>query len=609
MPKTYETIISVLDRFSGPIIGLEDKLSKLGHVGESTQRKLIMSPSAKLWHQLGSGVEEAKAKFGELSNGIGEMGSRMAEVLPMLGALGGAASVAGILEMVHATSEAAEALRSMSLITGVAVPQLQSLDFASQQSGVSMEILGKGLERLNINLGKAAEGQNKNAAALFKAMGINLRDANGHVKNLAQIMPQLETAFEKTTDPTLRAAMAMTLFGKSGEELLPFLTQGPAAIAEMQKKFEEFGYSFSGDDQKGLKNFQDSWNDAQLSVSGLRDEIGARLAPVMAPLLEDFARFVAQNRELVSTDLAKAIRGIAGELEKIDFKKDAEDLKVFATSVMHLIDHDHLGGLEGILAVAGAAMAVSFLEPLVALTVGVARAGFAVGAFALDSLAPLGATLIDVVPAIGSVADAMAALDLVMDVNPIGLLVVAVAALGAVGLETWEHWKWINGFFGRVATDVAKISFDDIFGKGAGVQVQKDWKWTEGFFKEITGDAEGFVQKLGKITGAEKLLSGAAGDMQNAWKWIEGLGSKLTALENDLSIGSSGPNAPYAGRYQHPTSKLLPPTGGSNNGHVSVNVNLKGAPPGTTVSTSSSGIAKNPVVKGMNGTIANHRRE
>ena len=564
MGKTYSTIISVLDQYSGPIIDLEAKLTKMGNIGAAAQKKLKMSPTEKLWKQLTDKVGAAKARFGELGSSIGEMGGKLAEVLPMLGSLAGVGSFAGLLEMEHATSEAVEALRNMSLITGVAVPQLQSLDFASQQSGVSMEILGKGLERLNINLGKAAEGQNKNAAALFKAMGINLRDANGHVKNLTQIMPQLETAFQKTTDPTLRAAMAMTLFGKSGEELLPFLTQGPAAIAEMQKRFDEFGYSFSADDQKGLKSFQDSWNDAQLSVHGLSDEISAKLAPVMAPLLEDFATFVSLNRELIATDLANTLKEIAGDLQSIDWKGDAKGVEDFANWINKVVDHDHLGGWEGLLTVVGVAMALDFLAPIISLTAALTKLGFAMGGAILDPVVALVLEFRGLIPETARLRDVMAALDLAMEANPLGVAVIAATALAGLGLLVYDHWKPIAGFFDKVGDEID-------------------------YFND-------------KAMALDRLLG-------------------FSPDPGDISQGDTGGRLRYerTPAVSKPIPKLLPtpvpsvsvvsPAGGSNNGHVSVNVNLKGAPPGTTVSTSSSGIAKNPVVKGMNGTIANHRRE
>ncbi|MDD2794360.1 hypothetical protein [Acidocella sp.] len=563
MAKTYETIISVLDKFSAPIVGLEDKLGKLGNIGASTQRKLNMSPSAKLWHELTSHVGEAKSKFAELGGSIQEMGGRLAEVLPMLGAIGGAGSVAGLLEMAHATSEAAEALDNISKISGIAVPKLQSLQYAGQQAGVGVDDLNKGFEMLSVRMGRAAMGLDKQTASLFSKMGISLKDASGHVKSAADVMPQLEKAFADTKDPATRAAMAMQLFERSGVNLLPFLTEGPAKMAEMQAQFDKFGYSFSDGDLEGLEQFKAAWNEAELAIRGLTSEISAKLAPVMAPLLTDFASFVASNRDLIALDLKDVISTIGDDIHDIDFKKINAEAKVFIHHIEKLIDD--VGGLKTVLEIAGGVMAASFLAPVLEIGLTLGGMGAKMAALTLGPVAELGIGFAELVPEISSFKDAVAALDLVMDANPLGVMVLTAVAAGAAVYELWDHWK----------------EFD------AGLQV---------IFSSIGSE---FDKVFGPIIATiDKLDAGL--------QWAEGSGNGGGAAP-DSPAATANRGGRFGGLAAGFNKGLGDDAGG---GRHTLEINIKGLPPGSSVTTTTAGNASKPVVHtGTNGTIVNHRNQ
>lgn len=555
MARTFETVISVLDKFSGPIVGLEDKLARLGHVGQATQRKLNMSPSAKLWNELTAHVNEAKATFGELGAGIGEVGGRLGEVLPMFAALGGAASVAGLVEMAHATAEAAEALENVSKITGIAVPQLQVLDYEAKQTGVGTDVLAKGFEMLSVRIGRAAIGLDKQTALMFHKLKINLRDSTGHVRSAADVMPQLEKAFDDTKDPALRAALAMQLFGRSGVELLPFLTQGPEKIAELQAQFNKFGYKFSGGDQAGLEQFNSAWKNVGLSVQGLKDDISAKLAPVLAPLLNDFAKFVASNRDIIALDLKDVITKIGDELKKVDFKTISTDVSDFGGNIKTVVDY--VGGFTTALEIVGGAMLLSFAAPAIQLGISITALGAKMAWMAVGPILELGAGFIELVPAMASVSEVFEGLGIAMSANPLGVAVIGAVALGTAGYELYQHWdtvsKDLSAAFNFIGTE-----FDKVF-----------------------GPIEKKIDQLG-----------------TAW-------DKLTGLtgDGDNNVSASGSRA-VRGASLHPDA-LKSALGAAPQMTTIIN----NAPPGTTV-TSSSQNAPDPIVKqntGPNGTIRNHR--
>jgi hypothetical protein len=461
MAKTFETIISVLDKASAPVLGLEEKLASLGKVGAHTQKQLKISPHERLWNELTEHVRSSHEAFSEFGDKLGEVGSSLAEVLPMLGAIGTVGSVGGLLEMVHATAEAAEALQNVAIISGVTVSQMQALEYAGGQVGIATDQMSNGFGRLNERMAKAASGQDKRSAGLFHAMGISLRDASGHMKTAVEILPQLMNSFEKTTSPAIRNAMAMQLFGISGFQMLPFLTMGSQKLDTFQKKFTQVGYAFSPEALEKLEKFNESWKDMNASVTGLGSAISVELAPVITPIIEDFALWIATNRDWIAQDISGVIKRIGDDLKQISLKQVIDETEHLVHVGEEVIDM--VGGMQTVMIAGGVIIAAAFLEPVISLTLQMGRLALAMGAPIAGAVLDLGATLVGVIPHIKSFRDVWAALDLVMDANPLGVAILGAAALGAAAFELYEHWQTAEKIMTAIFNDIGD-AFNDVFG-------------------------------------------------------------------------------------------------------------------------------------------------
>ncbi|HBZ58591.1 MAG TPA: hypothetical protein DEO49_05535 [Sutterella sp.] len=103
------------------------------------------------------------------------------------------------------------------------------------------------LIKLNKTMADAAAGNNAKAASLFKTLGISLKDAQGKVRNAADVMPQLAEAMRLNENPALRTQMAMDLFGRSGKKLIPLLKQGSAGLRAMSQRAKDLGIVVSSE--------------------------------------------------------------------------------------------------------------------------------------------------------------------------------------------------------------------------------------------------------------------------------------------------------------------------------------------------------------------------
>jgi hypothetical protein len=326
----YTVILGAVDKISEVLKSVEGTMAELEKAGAkaSVAVNLPASTVHQSWWgelkghfgELKEHVGEAKEKFEGFGEKLSELGETATDILPALSGLAGISSFAGLVEMAHSTAEAAEQLSNVSKIIGTPIANIQGLEYAAKQAGVSSDTFTGGLEKLNVVMAQAAGGKNASAVSLFKAMGVTLKDTHGHIKNVTDIMPQLESAFQKTADATTRGYMAKTLFGISGEQMLPFMTEGPQEISENQDKFKKLGYGINKEDSENLEKFNQSFNDATLAVSGLGQAIGAKLSPVLAPMLEGFATWVGTNQQWIATDIATHVKDFGIGVEYLDGK-------------------------------------------------------------------------------------------------------------------------------------------------------------------------------------------------------------------------------------------------------------------------------------------------
>ena len=164
-----------------------------------------------------------------------------------------------------------------SIRIGVSAERLQSLRYAANLSGASADTLDKSMAKLNENMAKAAAGKNEELASLFKKLGISLKDANGNLRNAADVMPQFADAIQRNTDAGLRARMMIAAFGEEGQKLVPMLEGGSGALQEMEDRAKRLGLVMSGDDVKAAAALGDRFSELGMVFDSFGNTLSAKM--------------------------------------------------------------------------------------------------------------------------------------------------------------------------------------------------------------------------------------------------------------------------------------------------------------------------------------------
>lgn len=211
--------------------------------------------------------------------------------------MAGAAVVATLGTMSVKAGKAADDINTMSKIYGISTRDLQKYKLAAEQVDVPLETIAKSHVRLEKQMLSAKKGTGT-AADAFKALGVEVTNADGSLKEGDAVWQQTIAALGKMENETERDAYAMQLMGKSAAELNPLIEDGGETYQRMAELFEKYNLELV--DQETLDRaheFNDRLDDMRsmgtLAFSMLGAELAGYLLPVMEKAVDVIGRIVS----------------------------------------------------------------------------------------------------------------------------------------------------------------------------------------------------------------------------------------------------------------------------------------------------------------------------
>lgn len=199
---------------------------------------------------------------------------------------------------------------------GMGAEALQEYRFAFDRLGVSEGETTAGLERFSRALGRAGQGS-KTEAGAFEALGVNIRNADGSLRNMEDLLPEAADGLAAISNEAERAAMAQDLFGRSGGRLAMALASGGAEIENLREEFRLLGGGLTNEQAKAAEEFTDTMTNLRTVLNGIKLQIGAELMPVFRPMLQAFTEFVAINRASIIEKIGAAFEAISGVFQRL----------------------------------------------------------------------------------------------------------------------------------------------------------------------------------------------------------------------------------------------------------------------------------------------------
>ncbi|HEX5442525.1 MAG TPA: hypothetical protein VFW87_01790, partial [Pirellulales bacterium] len=223
--------------------------------------------------------------FASEITGGGEEINASFTAIAAIGAGAAAAVGAGLLEMARRTAETGEQLLLLSQQVGLSVTELSGLKVVAEEMGIDFQTLSNGVSIMDRALSPFASS-GATAAKALASIGISATDAHGQLRPNVDLMADIADKFASMDDGANKTALAMSIFGRSGAQMIPILDRGGAAIRQAAAEGEKYGLVMDKDAAEKSAKFEEATRNLSMTFAGLEQEIGLRVIPIITVGLE-----------------------------------------------------------------------------------------------------------------------------------------------------------------------------------------------------------------------------------------------------------------------------------------------------------------------------------
>jgi hypothetical protein len=235
--------------------------------------------ASKALTAIGKKADEMSAKFGKAG-----------KVMMGIGIGLGAA----MLKASNDYAKAGEQVLAMSKKTGWAVESLSELRHVANLSETSLEAMEVRLKRMSGTIVDAYDGL-ASASLAFEKLGVDLQSLKAQAPE--QQFWTIANALSNIEDPTLKAALAVDIFGRSGTDMLPMLSQGSEAIDAMRQQAHDLNLVFDEESAEAADAFSDAQETLKGALTGLGNAIATAVMPDIQNLVEHLTTVVQKVQE------------------------------------------------------------------------------------------------------------------------------------------------------------------------------------------------------------------------------------------------------------------------------------------------------------------------
>jgi len=408
----FSVVVKLTDQFTRPIANLNQKLAQ----STGKLRSLAAVPGALF---KATGLNQIGGAMANVGRSVLQLRSAITGVLGPFARLGVIAGGIGLGVLVTDAVKTGGELVKLSAKTGIAVEQLQRLQYAAKQEGIAAESVTGAIVKMNKALADATKPAKKLTEAQqgLRALGFSGAEvAKGTIQS-SEAFLRVADAVARATTETNKMRIAQTFFGKSGAELLPILKLGRQGIEALG----DGAAVMSEKTARAAKAFGDTMTTLAEHAKGLAYEVLEELLPSMNAAAGGVDAWLTANKEWLKTEIVAVVRDLV--------QMGKAFVALVKTDIIPVI-HSLRPIWDGLVAIIGKGNAM-----MLAFTAVVAPS---------------------ILIAILGIGKALIGLGVALAANPVGAAILAIAA-GAILI--YRNWgtigPWIDKQMDRVKTALA----------------------------------------------------------------------------------------------------------------------------------------------------------
>jgi hypothetical protein len=259
-------------------------------------------------------------------------------------------AVVGLAKVLKEADKIAKSAQKM----GLATQELQRLEHAAGLAGAEFGTLRSGINLLNRNLAMTASGQGAEAQRAFQALGIEVKNTDGSMKSASAVLDEIADKFAGFEDGVNKSALALTIFGRSGSDLIPLLNQGSQAVQESKDELADLGAVMSNQLMKNSERLNDNMSRMRTAAFGVAVALGEKLVPILVNVTDKIIEWIKRNQATIAigqrlADMFIYLGGTAArgaDLILNSFQAAYEDLKFLWTNFPTVVGAATIGAVN-----------------------------------------------------------------------------------------------------------------------------------------------------------------------------------------------------------------------------------------------------------------------
>lgn len=240
-------------------------------------------------------LESQAAKSNATLNKIGNTAANVANKTKgvstaAVGLLG--AGVAGAVNI----GKKADELNTLAKQTGLTTAELQKMQYASELVDVSVESITGSMRKMTKNMNSTSSEVNQ----AWQTLGVSLTNVDGSARDVSDVFYDTLEALSKVGNETKRDQLAMSIFGKSANELAGIVDDGGVALKKLGQEAEDAGLIMSQEAVDGANEFNDVIDKTKAKASAAFGQIAGKLSTILFPALESLSNKISSVLDWVS---------------------------------------------------------------------------------------------------------------------------------------------------------------------------------------------------------------------------------------------------------------------------------------------------------------------
>jgi len=238
--------------------------------------------------------------------------------------------VRGIDQQVSGISEARRVVEQWSGAVGATVTEMENLNRVGLLAGFDQaEDVGDLIQELGDRMTEAAKG-NEDYANTFKALGVDVLDANGKMRDQADVFVEVSDRLGGMKDQALAMSLAGDLMTDIGRKWIGVVRAQGGSLTDLLGSMDAYGH-LTAEQAQAIAKFEAATNQLHLTESRLAEVMAGEVSPALAEwkvkLAEAQIKLIETNPQLATflelskqsvgpiADATVAVLGIASALK------------------------------------------------------------------------------------------------------------------------------------------------------------------------------------------------------------------------------------------------------------------------------------------------------